>query len=248
MTKFTYAIGWRHQQDREANFRRVLSWLSSIPGLDVIVVEQDNRSRFSPPPGVRHVFARSTRPYNRSWGFNVAYRESESPFLIFGDSDIVMNTGEFKLSLDASENLDVVSPYSSVLDLTLQESMLDFDGMAKIARFGRGEADNQKINLCGGVVIFSRNAFERVGGWDEDFIGWGGEDDMMSFKVSAAGLRTATMPFRCYHLWHPRAAPDPVAYSKTLAMLRSKVSMGGSTALEFSTELMGRMGDKDRFS
>lgn len=248
MAKFTYAIGWRHQREREGNLKRVLSWLGSIPDLDVVVVEQDNMRRFSPPPGVRHIFARSSEPYNRSWGFNMAYRESDAPFIVFGDSDIIMNAGEFKASLEASESLDVVSPYSSVLDLSPQESHLGADDMALIARPGRGDTDNQKINLCGGVVVFSREAFERVGGWDEDFSGWGGEDDMMTFKVVSAGLRTASMPFRCYHLWHHRSPPDPVAYSKTLAMLRGKVSMGGSAALSLAEASLGGIGNKERFA
>lgn len=248
MAKFTYAIGWRHHRDREANLRRVLSWLSLFPELDVLVVEQDNRSRFSPPPGVRHVFARSVEPYNRSWGFNIAYRESESPFIIFGDSDILMQVGEFKRSLELAESLDVVSPYSSVIDLSEPESSLSLDDMAGVCRPGRGEADGQRTNLCGGVVAFSREAFERVGGWDEDFFGWGGEDDMMTFKVEAAGLRTASMPFRCYHLWHHRSVPDPVGYDRTLKMLRSKVLMGGASVLDLAAVSFPSCGDKGRLS
>jgi GT2 family glycosyltransferase len=247
MPKFTYAIGWRHHRDREGNLARVLGWLKSFPDLDVLVVEQDNMSRFRPPPGVRHVFARSNGPYNRSWGFNIAYRESESPYLIFGDSDIVMRGHEFVSALAAAESLDALSPYSSVVDLEWSESGIDLDDMAKIERPGRGEGDNQKINLCGGVVAFSRGAFEAVGGWDEDFVGWGGEDDMMTFKVEAAGLRTASMPYRCYHLWHPRGALDPAQYSKTLRLLRSRVATGGAAVLEMASKAFQTCGDKDKF-
>jgi hypothetical protein len=247
MAKFTYAIGWRHHRDREANLARVLGWLKSFPDLDVLVVEQDNMSRFRPPPGVRHVFARSAGPYNRSWGFNMAYRESSSPYLVFGDSDIIMRGHEFLSALEAAESLDVLSPYSSVLDLERGEGGLGLDDLAKIARAGRGEGDNQRINLCGGVVVFSRDAFERVGGWDEDFVGWGGEDDMMTFKVEAAGLKAASMPYRCYHLWHHRSPPDPVQYSKTLGLLRSRVAIGGAAVLEIAAKSFGGCGRKEKY-
>jgi len=248
MSKFTYAIGWRHHRDREQNLFRVLDWLSSFKDMEVVVVEQDNMKRFVPPRGVRHVFARSTMPYNRSWGFNIAYRESDSPFLAFGDSDIVMAPSEFRRSLEAVESLDAVSPYSRVVDLDRHESLVPVDMMSKISRPGRGEEDNQRINLCGGVVLFSRVAFERVGGWDEEFVGWGGEDDMMTFKVEAAGLKTATMPFSCYHLWHPRVVPDPVEYSRTLGLLRSKVALGGVSSVELALKSFGSCGDKRRYS
>lgn len=246
MSKFTYAIGWRHSRDREPNLRRVLAWLGSFPDLDVLVVEQDDTSRFSPPLGVRHVFARSEEPYNRSWGFNIAYRESDSSHIVFGDSDIIMHTGEFRASLEAAESLDVVSPYSSVIDLDPGESLMALEGMALISRPGRGEQDNQKINLCGGIVIFSRDALEMVGGWDEDFVGWGGEDDMMTFKVNAARLKTASMPFRCFHLWHPRTEPDKASYSRMLEMLRGKVSAGGAASLSLALASFGSCGDKRR--
>lgn len=248
MAKFTYAIGWRHHRDREGNLARVLDWLKSFPDLDVVVVEQDNMRRFRPPAGVRHVFARSSAPYNRSWSFNIAYREIDSPIMIFGDSDIIMRPSEFRAALEAADSLDVVSPYSSVLDLDRHESEMSMDDMVSIGRPGRGETDHQKINICGGIVIFSRDAFERVGGWDEEFVGWGGEDDMMTFKVEAAGLKAASLPFRCYHLWHPRVLPDPAAYSKTLGLLRSRVTMGGSAVLEMALKNFAGCGDKGRLA
>lgn len=229
--KYTYAIGWRHHKDRESNLSRVLDWLRSFPELDVLVVEQDNMKRFEPPRGVRHVFLRSTKAYNRSWGFNVAYKESDSPVIIFGDSDIIMRGGELRASLDAMEGLDVVSPYSSVIDLTKNESELSMDEMFQVSRPGRGEADIQRTNLCGGVVMFSRSSFESVGGWDERFLGWGGEDDMMSFKVAAAGLKSASMPFRSYHLWHPKAPLDVELYGANLGLLRAATAKGGAEVL-----------------
>lgn len=247
MSRLTYAIGWRHHRDRERNLSRVLGWLASFPDMEVVVVEQDNMRRFSPPPGVRHIFARSSGPYNRSWGFNIALKESDSPHIVFGDSDIVMQAGEFSQAVAAAQSLDVVSPYSSVVDLTPAESLADLDGISSIRRPGRGEADGQKTNLCGGVVIFSREACERVGGWDEDFAGWGGEDDMMTFKVMSAGLKSASMPYRCYHLWHPRPAPDPVLYSKTLGMLKSKVALGGESAIGLALGAFPSCGDRRRF-
>lgn len=248
MSKFTYAIGWRAKPDREANLKRVLGWLKSFSDMDVLVVEQDIESKFSPPPGVRHVFAKYDGPYNRSWAFNIACKESDSPLIVFGDSDIVMQEGEFRKAMEVAESLDVLSPYSSVIDLTPQESSLPVSELASIRRPGRGERDNQITNLCGGVVIFSRSALERVGGWDEDFVGWGGEDDMMTFKVDAAGLKWASMVFRCYHLWHQKVALDQAKYSATLKMLAGKVSMGGSAVLEEARSRFANCGNKDRFS
>jgi hypothetical protein len=78
-------------------------------------------------------------------------------------------------------------------------------------------------------------------------VGWGGEDDMMTFKVEAAGLRSASMPYRSYHLWHHRPAPDPVQYSKTLGLLRSRVAAGGVAVLEMAAESFVGCGCKEKY-
>jgi GT2 family glycosyltransferase len=55
----------------------------------------------------------------------------------------------------------------------------------------------------GGCLWTSRTTFDAVGGYDERYVGWGGEDDDMWARFTAAG------PVRRYddqflHLHHPR--------------------------------------------
>ena len=121
---------------------------------------------------------------------------------------------------------DVVSPYSSVLDLTPEESNLPIDGMIKISRPGRGENDNQKINLCGGIVVFRTDAILKVGGWAENYFqGWGGEDDFQTYKVKQLGLTYREMPYKCFHLWHDRSKLDMRNYQKTIQTLQQLMSL-----------------------
>jgi glycosyltransferase involved in cell wall biosynthesis len=48
--------------------------------------------------------------------------------------------------------------------------------------------------------------FERVNGFDENFVGWGLEDVDLQRRLSLLGLRFQTILHRTfpYHLWHPR--------------------------------------------
>ena len=60
--------------------------------------------------------------------------------------------------------------------------------------------------LCGGLVLFQRQVLAQLGGWDERFLGWGGEDDAMDVKVRRAGLRGIELrESRGFHLVHRRA-------------------------------------------
>ncbi len=54
-----------------------------------------------------------------------------------------------------------------------------------------------------GVVVLPREAFERVGGFDQRFKGWGGEDDAMRAALEAL-WSPPTRYGIALHLWHPR--------------------------------------------
>ena len=224
--RITYVIGYRHRIDRIINLRRVLDWLSGFSNIDVVLVEQDSYSKISNLSlKAKHIFIKSDRPYNRAWAFNVALKRNSNPIIAFGDSDIIMEPEEFLKSVNELSNYEVVSPYSSVLDLTQVESNYPFNMLSKIDRPGRGENDNQKINLCGGIVLFRTESIIKIGGWSESFEGWGGEDNALTHKVMKLGLTNIEMPYKCYHFWHQRDEKDMKNYEMTLKTLNQFLSL-----------------------
>lgn len=58
------------------------------------------------------------------------------------------------------------------------------------------------------IQMMSRQAFECVGGWDERFRGWGGEDRSNMLAMDTLFGRHQTMPGDVLHLWHPMLSPD----------------------------------------
>src|SRR5262249_23663687 len=58
--------------------------------------------------------------------------------------------------------------------------------------------------------------FERVNGFDENFRGWGCEDDDFGRRLRAAGVRPVSiLNHTClYHLWHPPAPTRPDSWQK----------------------------------
>jgi predicted glycosyltransferase involved in capsule biosynthesis len=77
---------------------------------------------------------------------------------------------------------------------------------------------NQTINICGGMSIFRKDSILRIGGWCEEFSGWGGEDDYLTILVKKL-LKYKEMPYRCYHLYHSRDKMDMQQYQKSLNLL-----------------------------
>jgi predicted glycosyltransferase involved in capsule biosynthesis len=163
-------------------------------------------------------------PFNKAWGFNVGLKYANSNVIVFGDSDLIMDPNEFIKSIRLLEQYEMVNPYNSVIDLNPQESNLGIESILKIDRPGRGETDIQKVPLCGGICIFRRDAIHRIGGWHEDFIGWGGEDDFQSVKVKNF-LSWHENTAKCYHIYHDRPAPDMKWYQRNLQLLQKLGSM-----------------------
>jgi hypothetical protein len=58
------------------------------------------------------------------------------------------------------------------------------------------------------IQIMPREAFEIVGGWDERFRGWGGEDHAAMRATDTLYWNHKTLPGQVLHVWHPQLSPS----------------------------------------
>jgi predicted glycosyltransferase involved in capsule biosynthesis len=246
---FTFIIAYKHRTDRIHNLRRVLDWVSGFGGVEIIIVEQDDAPRLPSftIKGVKHVFTKSEMPFNKSWAFNVGLKYATTETIVFGDCDLIMDPHKMIEALKKLENYDCVSPYSRVIDLNPNEVNMNLEQMATVNRPGRGETDIQKICLAGGIIMYRKEAIYKIGGWCEDFIGWGGEDDFQSHKSKMFLNWYEQMGTTCYHLWHERGAPDPVPYQRNLELLNKLVSLPQEELYKYNSNGLQKMGIKNKY-
>lgn len=193
--------------------------MSSFEDSEIILIEQDTSSKLSQINlNFKHFFVYSDQPYNRSWAFNIGTKYASSEVIIYTDSDIIIEKDILLEAIKLTNEYDVISPYNSVIDLNSSETKLPYEQFSKIKREGRGELDNQKINLCGGMVIFTKVAINNIGGWSEKFDTWGGEDDFQTLKVEKF-LKYKIMEGICYHLHHRKQDIDMTKYMNNLKFL-----------------------------
>jgi len=244
---FTYVIGYRHKIDRLANLKRVLDWINGFNGVEVLLIEQDKHSKIKNLNlKAKHIFLKSDRPYNKSWAFNVAIKQSTSNIIVYADSDLIMDPNQFIEGLKNLQQYEMVNPYKSVIDLNPQESNLQLDQMLHINRPGRGETDNQKVPLCGGICMFRKDAISKIGGWNEDFIGWGAEDDFVSVKVKNF-LNYVELPYKCYHLYHNRENPDMNLYQRNLQLLQKLGALSKEDLMKTINNSIQKIGMKNKY-
>lgn len=169
-------------------------------------------------------------PFNKAWALNYGVRKSTRTMLMFIDADMVATPNVYRHSaaILREGTVKALHMYRSFINT----SQADSDGFKRaldqapqnpnateawiahlqsIATPATGEyaVDRTRLDphspLFGGMTTLTREAFDRVGGCEESFEGWGGEDDAMSFKlqhlVSTASLNTDHV----VHLWHPPA-------------------------------------------
>lgn len=199
------------------NLLTVLAWLRGFPALQVIVVEQDRIPTLIAPEiaqhlqGVNYQFAYNPGAFNKSWGLNVGARCANTAVIGFGDADVIC--GDLMEAIQAClERVVAANCHRRFVDLTQAQSTQvhagNFDFVPEAADAASREKQQEHIVFCSGNFFIRRQAFLELGLWDERFLGWGGEDDAMSFKLQHA--RAAAMEFDsrpATHLFHPRAAP-----------------------------------------
>lgn len=240
--RLTYVIPYRFQMDRILNLRRVIDWLSGFSGIEIIIVEQDSHSKISHLNlKANVVFIKNSGNFNKNWALNVGLKRAQTNTIAFGDSDLIMHPEHLIKSLEELGNYEYVNPYQSVIDLDPNESSLPLGNILSIDRPGRGENDHQKVPMCGGINLFRKDALIKIGGFPENFWGWGAEDDAQDVFVKNF-LSWKQMPFKCYHLWHQRNSPDMSLYQKNLQTLAGFKNMSKEDLQKYINSSLPKIG------
>jgi hypothetical protein len=235
MQPAAYLITYRDSPDpaRRANLHAVLGWLARQPSFDVVVVEQDSAPRLDGPlphPSARVVFAYNPGPFNKSWGLNLAARCATAPLLAFGDADVIVGSALGECLGYAGGAYAAIKPYRRLVDLDEADSARvrggDYDWVPphEAGQPAQRERAGERLCYAGGVVLLTRALFQSLGGWDERFRGWGGEDDALSYRLERARTPALELDRRpAVHLQHarpPALTRGQPHYAANLALLR----------------------------
>lgn len=176
---------------------------------ECIVVEQSNQGEIANllPPWVRYLHTPLPAPamaYCRSWAFNVGARAARGRLLVFHDNDMLIPQAYASEAWARSqEGYEVVNLKRFIFYLTEAHSGAICGGDRRLSA-APAEAIMQNAE-AGGSIVVSRDAFFAIGGYDEAFVGWGGEDnEFWQRALTRKVWQYAYLPLA--HLWH---APQP---------------------------------------
>ena len=222
----SFIIGHRGVE-RLSQLLLTLKTIAAQEGVNIecIVVEQDATPRIqaSVPDWVRYIFSpvnAPVPPYNRSRAFNVGVQKASGSVLVLHDNDFLIPADYARTVTNCMEDgYQVVQPKRFLFYLTHGSTASAVQAQSLC---GANECDRVVENLeGGGSIAITREAYFAIGGMDEDFVGWGGEDN--EFWDRCQLLRVNPYGYLpLVHLWHP---PQPRKHSKNnpgIELLRKK--------------------------
>jgi hypothetical protein len=158
-------------------------------------------------------------PYCRSWAFNVGSRLARGRVLVLHDNDMLIPTDYAALVLGrVLEGFEVVNLKRFLFYLGAEDSIALLQLQQELA-LSRPESIVQNTE-GGGSIAIMRDSYSDIGGMDESFIGWGGEDN--EFWERAQSLRVwnyGSLPM--IHLWHAAQPRKAEVDNPTLSRHRS---------------------------
>lgn len=173
---------------------------------------------------------------------NDGVRAGSAPYLLFLDGDCVIPTDHvqqhlkrrtpgvtwsgfcYRLDQASSEKIDMAAVMrGDYLAMPSTGEIRKLRSLALKSRFYSWIRHPTKPRLFGGNIGVWRNDYERINGYDENFVGWGGEDDDLRLRLRRAGVRIhSILPWtRTYHLWHPPvdSAPKSIMDGRNISYL-----------------------------
>jgi len=203
----SFIIGVRGTR-RLDQFRTVMQSISGQQGasIEIIVVEQSSTREFESvvPEHAQYIHTplpHSNTPFNRSWALNAGATVARGRVLVLHDADMIIPAG-FAASIAQTIQGDIqalrLPRFIFYLDRPSSESVQRtgrFDGVQQVDRVVQNNPTPMAI---------TRDAYMRIGGHDESYYGWGGEDNEFLDRVRTLNLcEGAFLPV--FHLWHEEA-------------------------------------------
>ena len=147
--------------------------------------------------------------YCKSAAVNNAAQKATRDIFIIADADTAFNIDQIENAIEALNFHPWVIPYRRRIMLSPQKTNELYKKSPTIT------LDNSDIEGCdilggmcgyqqiGAINIVPRKCFEKVGGFDERFKGWGGEDDAFVAALNTICGHYFRLETDMWHLYHP---------------------------------------------
>ena len=177
-------IPWR---DTGCEYRRKhFEYLHDLYSTTFDVIIGDNKGEFS-----------------RSGARNAGVDKTNSEVAVIIDADNYIPFDQINLAIRyARRRRGLVKP-SKFFGYLTEEATNKFYEEKKIVNVDNMWMNPPVMNFSGGAYVIKKEVYHEIGGFDEDFIGYGAEDDAFHALCASKLGRVSYIPGMNYHLYHP---------------------------------------------
>jgi predicted glycosyltransferase involved in capsule biosynthesis len=151
-----------------------------------------------------------SEPFSRAVAINDAFKKSSRNLLVIADADVFLDIKLIKFAVAALDESPWIIPYDNINYLTLDGTiaLLKEEPAANIENtiLPKNIYKYSGYKIFGGFCVLRKACFEKVGGFDEAFVGWGCEDDAFQRKLDAVFGKHLRFHSTLWHLYHPSAS------------------------------------------
>jgi hypothetical protein len=184
--KVRVCVPWRDGDVGRAEAWRLIGGFWRRAGYDPVLADSD-----------------PDKPFNRGQARNRA-AEGDWDVAVFADACILPLMQNVERAIDAAYRVRLVHAHSRVVRLSMAGTRAVLDGKPpQSANVSRTTGPRTP----GGVFAIGRGLYEKVGGWDEGFEGWGAEDTEFIGRAQRISPRLR-IDGDCWHLWHEHSDRD----------------------------------------
>jgi len=142
-------------------------------------------------------------PFNRSAAINYAARQVDWDIAVIADSDTWVPVHNLEAAIaTAADTGQLTSALTAVAELDQHCTEEILDGHFDITALGIDRIRNGNLDTQSSILAVPRAMWDNIGGFDERFVGWGGEDNAFWRAATILAGHPQRIPGLAFHLWH----------------------------------------------
>jgi len=145
----------------------------------------------------------------KSNAINNAVYKSNYDTLLITDIDLILDTEAIIKGIKQAHLYAFIIPYGYWWRLSQEttNNILNSSAVEFSLSDYTPDGNKCKVDICRGtgIHILTKHNYYLSGGYDERFVGWGGEDNAFgcALKTLCKGAPKILKQYNSYHLWHP---------------------------------------------
>lgn len=185
------------------------------------------------PDAPIHLADDGSHPFSRAGSRNVGVRDAGADVVVVCDGDTIPQPAPLLEAVAQAQDGALHLPYETCRLLTRAGT----DAYHRGTPADQCQAEPFEPTSSGGVLVLTPRTWDRLGGQDTRFVGWGMEDAAM-WAVAKTLTGVTRHQGRIYHLWHPDDRQiGSTQYHRNLELCRRYTDARGDA--DTLTELAG---------